>query len=351
MNQSSPFTLYDIEALIDALGPEAARLIASKAGKPVKDGNLTLGQDEAFRNRALAGVPVEDRMEAIEAILRGEISFELNPIFRKLFDKKGRFIPFSGLKSAVCDSNVNYHFSQSNIECGRVLSRICHYLSVGLKVKAEAISLPSAAEFKKRILALIQKLKADPRTANALNGIWLPIALPKLSLPSNKKGGYGALLNQFVSGVADAYQEAYPGRTFTNCCQNYLAGNVEIVPGTRHEYLIEAMSAGPVVGIVLLPFQGYSIDACREIFGGHEMSAQIPDCLLLGGGLDTAVAYMAYAKELCRDANTPIVGCPALKRRSGSLNFDTSASGAHFLRTNNLAVTQGYYSASVFCLG
>lgn len=293
-------------------------------------------------------------MGNIKAILRDELSLELKEVFRKLFDKNGRFIPFPGLKSAFCDLGSQYSFHQPEIDYGVILRRIRHYLSVGLQVKAEKLVLPTAEEFEERVAGpkgIRAKLEADPRTATALKGIWLPIALPQLVVPSRKKGGYGVLLEQFVSGAADAYQEAYPGRTFTNYRQGTLAGKVEIIPGTRHERLIEAMAKGPVVGIVLLPFGGYSINACRETFGGHELSGQIPDYMLLGGGLDTAVAYMAYAKELCRDNNTPIVRCPALKWQSDSLYFYAYDSNASFAGTGNLTDADGSYSAPVFCLG
>jgi len=291
-------------------------------------------------------------MDNIKRLLRGELSVKLKEAFHKLFNKNGRFIPFPGLKSAVCDSNSRFHFKQPEIDYGVILRRIRHYLSVDLQVEAETLVLPSAEEFESRILAIKAKLESDPRTTdNALNGIWLPIVLPQCVVPPDKKGDYGALLEQFVGGVADAYQEAYPKRTFTNYRQGTLAGQVEIVPGTRHERLIEALAKGPVVGLVLLPFRGYSINACRETFGGHEMSAQIPDWMFLGGGLDTAVAYMAFAQELCCDSNTPIVRCPALKWRSDSLDFDAYDSNASFGITGPLALALGRFSAPVFCLG
>ncbi|MBI5765734.1 hypothetical protein HZA71_00725 [Candidatus Falkowbacteria bacterium] len=291
-------------------------------------------------------------LEKWKRLMRGNFSVELKEAIRLLFDRNGRFIPFSALKIAICDPNPNFHFKQPEINYGEILERIRRHLAVGLGQEPLDIGLASVGEFEERTLAVKAKLDTDPRTINATKGIWLPIALPQLQLLlSENNGDYGALLNQFVAGVASAYAEDYPNRSFTNYRQNDLTGNVSIFPGSRHDRLITEMVKGTVVGIVLLPFGGYSVNACREIWSGHELFSQILNRMFLGGGLDVAIAYMAFAKELCRDNNTPIVRCPAVNWRSYSLQFDADYDAASFDNTVHLVHTDGNYSGAVFCLG
>ncbi|MFA5029800.1 MAG: hypothetical protein WC518_03635 [Patescibacteria group bacterium] len=291
-------------------------------------------------------------VNVVKALLRHEMTAEIKETVRKLFDKNSRFIPFPGLKAAFCDAGA-YYVNQPSINYGEILERVRRHLAIGLRVKAEALSLPSAEEFEVRAKATITRLAGDPRTANAVKGIWLPTVLPAGTILPEDKGGYGATLKLFVDGVRSAYEEAFEaeGRKFTNYRETDLAGEVSIVAGSRHECLLAALAKEPVVGVTLLPFGGYSVDACRETFVGHELSAQIPEWMLLGGGLDTAVAYMAYAKELCRDAKTPIVRCPALQWQSYSLRFLAYDSYANFDYTDYLSYASDDYSASVFCLG
>lgn len=71
------FTLYEVYALLEYLGVDAARLLAAKAGEPVKYANVDLGQLEAILNRVLISVPREEKESTIAAILNGSITVEL----------------------------------------------------------------------------------------------------------------------------------------------------------------------------------------------------------------------------------------------------------------------------------
>ncbi|MFA5124572.1 MAG: hypothetical protein WC473_01950 [Patescibacteria group bacterium] len=74
------FTLHEVYALLEHLGVPAARLLAAKAGKPIKYGDIDLGQLEAVLNRVLADVPRDGQAAMIAAILRNEVTVQINPI-------------------------------------------------------------------------------------------------------------------------------------------------------------------------------------------------------------------------------------------------------------------------------
>ncbi|MEK7653600.1 MAG: hypothetical protein AAB358_03925 [Patescibacteria group bacterium] len=313
-------------------------IIVGKNPANAKYGKRTLGQLEALQN--ILGD------EAVDKLLLGRCAFVLEEVVRPLFDKNGRFIPFPGLKAAVCDPNPKYHFNQSESSNIEILERDRRHLAVGLGVETASIALPSATEFEDRVLAIKAKLDGDECTKKETKGNWFPWVLPRL------EGDYGELLDKLVSAVASAYKEAYPNRSFTNYRKNELAGQTKVVPGTRHEQIVEAVAKRPVVGITLLPFGGYSINACRETFVNYEPFKQIPDWLILGGGFDLAAIYIAFAKELMRDEKTPIVRCPALSWQSSySLHWSARGGYAYFDRTDRLSSSGDDYCAPVSCLG
>ncbi len=280
-------------------------------------------------------------LENWKKMVRGELIIRFEEAEQHLFDKNGRFIPFPGFKAAVCDPNPQNCFKKLKVNCNRLCKNLARRLAAG----GIAGDLPSASEFEERVLAIKAKLDNDPRTANATKGVWVPWMLPKL------EGDLGTNLDTLVDCVGLAYRGEYPNRTFTNYRKGALANQVKIVAGSRHEQLVEAVSRGPVVGITLFPFGGYSVNACVEVFTEHEMNDNIPDWLLLGGGFDTAAAYIGFAKELMKDNKTPIVRCPAMKRQSYSFHWDALDGDATFVNTDDLADAHDYCSATVSCLG
>ncbi|OGY57508.1 MAG: hypothetical protein A3H67_01795 [Candidatus Buchananbacteria bacterium RIFCSPLOWO2_02_FULL_46_11b] len=279
--------------------------------------------------------------QGIDAVLNGSKTIKLEDAVRLLFDKNSRFIPFAGMESRFCDPAPKYRVSQPEINLGQYLEACRRFLP-----KELADTLMGQSEFEDSVRKVKARLEGDERTKNALKGPWFPVALPKMD------GDYGAILDILAEAAKKAYEAAFPGRTFYNHRHETLAEQTSIVPGTRHDRLVEAVKEKSQAGIFLLPFGGFSIEACRETFSGHNYSVNIPEWLTLGGGWDTAMAYLAYSKVLCRNIETPIVRCAALNWQSGcSLGFRACDAHASFGHTYDLANAKDSYSAGVFCRG
>ena len=363
MARHGSFTLNELGILLDELGYDVARAFIQKGSfrmarageEAAKHGYLSLGQDEAFRNRVLAGVTPEKQSETIRAILRGEISITLTKTDRNLFTGSdalvpGRFIPFLGLRSEVVDPDPRYHFLQPQFNYVEILKRVRKNLSLVSGLRDDSRLLPSAIEFEERVLGpngIKAKLDNDPRTKNATKGVWFPWVLPQIT------GDYGYNLDRLIIAVRAAYEKTYsePQRTFGNYRHGTLYNNVKVIPGTRHELLVDALARGPVVGVTLFPFDGYSVDAVVETFTSHELSRQIPDWLILGGGYDTAAAYITHAKEIGRDALTPNIRCAALKWQSKSLSWCAGDADAHFNSIGDLEHANNVSTAAVTVIG
>lgn len=289
-------------------------------------------------------------LEGVKQLLRNDVTVELKEAFRLLFDKNARFIPFAGLKSAVTDFNSKYAAKPKKLATAWFAAALKRVKSNYAKAfPGVELIWPSAKEFEQRANAAIAKLADDSRTANALKaGVFA------WCLPGGLQGlEHGQVIDGVVEAVKSLYEAAYPGRSFTNYRHTKLNKQVSVVTGTRHEQIVQAVASGePVIGISVAAFGGFSINAGREVFAGHEMSAAIPDFISLGGGIDTVAMIAMNVEETLHSNQTPVWRCSAVNYgRSDSVYFGAVDSYASFDYTGDLSNAFGHCSALASVLG
>lgn len=292
----------------------------------MKYGDVTLGQVEAMINK-IGG------LEVWEAVLHDEVTVEVKEVFQKLFDKNGRRIP-RDLKSAVCDPYPSFKLVQPEINYATRLDRLGRFFPA-------AATFSSTKEFQTRSEALLEQLRQDKLLSNLLNGVFLPICLPKIRIKD-----YGQALEEvFLVAVGKSYENQFSGRKFYNYRKGELETQVSIVEDS-HKRLLAEMEEGPVVGIQLFPLQGYSIYADRE------QMTSLPESLILSGAMDIATVITAYPDVLARE-NTPGYDCAANSWQSAgsSLCFGTFVGGLGFDGFGGLGDAGRGYSGGLLFLG
>lgn len=236
--------------------------------------------------------------EGAESVLRGENRIILEKIIRKLFDRTGRCIPAHlGVTSKICDENRKLHVNLSEIGYGKLHQIITGYF-------------PKEMEFVKPVRFVHEAEALKKRYANhELVGNFFKRARPILLPRFDARENMGASLERiFVPAVERAYKMAFPGRKFVNYKKNHLSGNVSIVPNTGHEELVAMMAEKSFAAWYSPnPFQGFSINAQHEA-----MKILMQYGFALAGGIDTAVAAVAYVGEMARDFKTSNHTCSAL---------------------------------------
>jgi len=296
----------------------------------MKYGTVTLGQVEAAINK-LGGQEVWD------AWLRGEKTMTVEDTIQLLFERNGRRIP-QGLKAAVCDAKRDFRLDQPKLEVeadfANRIARLHDCLSMDTGVTAEQLKAET-----ERLLVLIRE---NSQVANIVDGVFLPVVLPKFVTDD-----LGAELELYLAGVGNSYTKTFGDRKFYNHRKGTLASELNIVDGSRQYQLVERMKQGPVIGIYFpSPLQGFSIKADRE------QMATLPEGFILSG-LDTAIAMVMYPDVLARDYRTPGLDLAAFSWRSSdySLCFGASDDGLGFDYGGYLARAYSCYSGGLLFLG
>ena len=273
--------------------------------------------------------------ENLDAVLRGEKKMAFEDVIRKLIDKNGRCIP-KELTGNVCDPNKNFKLVQPKIDYAERINSLT-------SLYAEMMQLISTEEFAKRSEELFEQLRNDSLLLNLLNGVWLPICLPKLEVTD-----YGKSLEEIFLVVAEkSYRQQFPNRSFNNYRKGELTGKVGIIEGSGHEKLLAKMAEGPVVGILFFPTQGFSINA------GRQQMAVLPESLLLSGAIDIMTAVAMYPDVLGKNYNTPGYLCAANSWQSAEYSLYAKANDGYFNFncTDNLADANDSYSSGLLFIG
>lgn len=275
--------------------------------------------------------------EVARKIQRGEARVYLTEILKTLFDKHGRRIP-EGLQTNVCDAHRDFRLDQPKlkreVDYANRIMRLHGCLGMDTNVTAEQLKQET-----ERLLALIRD---NFQVTNIANGVWLPVILPKLTADD-----LGAALEQYLEAVGKSYVKTFSDRKFYNHRKGILAGEVNVVDGSRHDQLITKMKQGPVIGVHFPnPLQGYSINASRE-----QMST-LPEGFILSG-MDTPIAIAMYPDILARNWNTPGLYLAALSWQSadGSLLFLARDALLDFALTGLLAHANDFSSGGLLFLG
>ncbi len=233
-----------------------------------------------------------------------------------LFDNFGRY---SACRQSAVSTEL--HLKQPEINYESILMNVYGCFPRLEGKHGPRIGPVSTEQLASRSKAIMVRLKQDPTVKNILNGVHLPLLLPKLperyygSIMNRLRGrsnDYGTLMRDFfMPAVAESYWHTYHyDRKFMNLLHNRLADQVSIAPESRHEKLVERMSREYVVGIFFpMAFQGFSASCCRRLM------ASLPETFLLSGGFDLATALVCFPEALTRDSETPELSMAALNWR------------------------------------
>ena len=202
-----------------------------------------------------------------------------------------------------------------------------------------------ASEVSSRIDAILESMKGDSATAGIANGVYMPFVLPKDDSLSDMGA---ALQSRYLPAVGSAYTSKLPEYTFEVQHKPDLAGNMTILPDSRHDQLVDALASGPVVGIVFPCLSEYSSPAARERL------SQMPDQFLLTGGVDLCGAFIGTPDILMReDGYPPTFWMSALEAERENLGYHIEAYGANlnFYRRAHLNQAAEYWWHCVTVLG
>jgi len=296
---------------------------------------LEIGQIAGILQRVSGG-----DQQKLKALLCDELEVQLIERVLKLFDKTGRRISPKGLQNAVCDPDKNFRLIQPEFKT------MYDYEQRLIRFRRMFSGPLSEAYFEDRIKKLIIEIKSNRFLVNLLNGVYLPILMPKIE---TKDFDYGTTLEQiFLPAVEKAYKKQFPNRSFYNYRKGQLANQVSIIQCSRHEILVEKMKQGIVYGIYFPnPLQGFSVLAACE-----QMST-LPESLILSGGFDSSVAQVMYPDILARDLKTLGYDLSALCWRSSgcSLFFRACVDRLGFCSGAFLGVAGGGSSSGLLFLG
>jgi len=325
--RNGTLTLDTIVKVADALSVKAMITIAeSREGDPAKFGPFSIGQIEAGLNHFLASVPPEERESVFEAIVRGgtRAVVTLEEVIKLLIDRNGRGIPIKPKVTAnVCDPNRSFYLEAFNlVDPTGLITMMVSYQ----KLFSQSPLGGLVDEYTRRFNAIRAKVAANPCIANLFVGPSYPVILPQIP-----EGDYGkAVLEDFILPVVKAsYEAAFPGRKFINRREGQLKFNnrregqfksqVTIVD-ERHQQLVTDLTKNPIVGILTLPLQGFSVHAQRQF------AKLMPEGISLAGPIEIGVGEALYPKHLSRDNNTPVKDCSAVQWRGSGLSlcFDAS---------------------------
>lgn len=182
-------------------------------------------------------------------------------------------------------------------------------------------SFASAKDYKQKSELLLDRLREDPRVSNILNGVYLPICLPKCEI-----GDYGRFVEELVMpAVKRAYEKVFPDRRFENRMAGKLQGQLTLEGSSHQDELIERMAAGPVVGIQFpSALQGFSVLAARETM------ESFPNGFVLSGVLDTCFMMVAFTEVLSTDHSPTLVCAGTAWNADFSLCFHPHADSLSF---------------------
>ena len=202
--------------------------------------------------------------------------------------------------------------------------------------------LGSATDFKKRTEMLLSMIRGDERVANILNGVHIPIFLPKCEI-----GDYGLFIDELVlPAVKKSYETTFTNRSFVNKFSNKMYGQLSIARESRQEQLIGKMATEKVYGILFpVALQGFSISAARE------QMTLLPEGFVLSGVLDSCIAMIEYPDVLARDNNVPTLVCAGTTWQGNlSLCFHPSDKALNFCVADE-AFAIGSFSPGLLYIG
>lgn len=267
---------------------------------------MTGARHHAFHMKVWAALGNSgERAENFRRLMAGKIHLVMEDVDRTPFGRRGRRIPPPGLESPVMDADHSFGLEQPAVDYALRLFRL--HMALGLTVP-----FIQPAEFERRATEIERWLADNNLLANLLRGPHYPIVFPRTEIRD-----YGTALEEvFLPAAGRAFEAEFSGRNFCNYEHGRLASKVTVASSSRHEVLLAALAAGPVVALYFpTALQGFSTRA--EL----EQLATLPEEILLAGALEPAVALAMYPDVLARDDATPQLDCSALQDQVSSFAF------------------------------
>ncbi len=318
--------------LVEALGGEAGvdAVLAGRNFKPVKYGELTAGQEEAFFNN-VGGV------ENILANLRGELEivFKQPEIILSFNAKTGICLASKGLQHAVTQPNPNFSAEK--------LQRFDYGTTLTQYEKDYGPSGMTVSDFQKAVKFQIAELNKQPKgISNIQTGPFFPIITPAFP----QKFDWGVWVEAAVENAGAAYKEIFSGRDFNNYQKNNLANQVSLVEGCRWlDLLTEINSAKtPRVGLYFpQALHSWSVLAAREV------ERFLPQGFFLSGP-DCIIGMNLYPQYLAKNWNTPGYDLSAFQFKGPALSLYFQAIDVllDFVSGSDLGSANDHYASSLF---
>lgn len=256
-----------------------------------------------------------------------------------LFDEYGRRAP-AGLKASVhAKTRRRFVCGQPKIDYAAIHDRISRHLNC-----AGAISV---ADFQARAEAAFARVKANPATADMTNAVHVPFFLPKIADATS--ADIGARLDEvFMPAVEKSFVEMFTTHVFNNHHKGGLADHLSVLPGSRHQVLLDKVTTETVVGVLFIALEEYSIPAAVE------QMATLPDGFVLNGGYDTFAAFIGSPQLLYKkDTYPPLVWLAALAGEKPGVGYHFEAYGYNltFNRRVHFDEAAEYWSSGIVVLG
>lgn len=226
------------------------------------------------------------------------------------FDEYGRCIPASIEAPTHKESRRYFSVIQPEVDYNKIYARLNDSFNFSDSLSVE--------EFQQRAEAIISSLKTDGKYNNITSGVAVPFILPKAQYDDIGE----ALEQEYLGAVEKSFNEKFPDYSFTNHCTESLKGKFSVVQGSRHQKLLEAMQNDVVVGIYFPCLLEYSVPAAIE------QEACLPEQFLLGGGFDTAAAFIGSPDLLLRtDGYPPLLWLSGLSAEKEGIGYHFEAYG------------------------
>lgn len=338
-------------AIVDGLGEDAARLIATR-----------VMQQEGFLTPKYGAIP-EGQLEALLNIIFRDISEgrlldvlagRLTPSWEEkicaLITKDVRlFIP-NGFGHSHVGLNRACHWKQPTVkfDSAAIIARGARFFPKGMK-------FPTAAEMENGLWELEEKITLDPRVSNLFavkdshRGIRLPWCLPQMDIDIQNPGKI--IQKLFKPAIKRAYESepGFYGRKFVDHHKKNTDGQVTIVHGSQFQ-LVAALRERPVFGWIFpAVFQGIGVNGARTLM----RTLPVEEHNFVLGGFDSLAAMILYPAVLacCGDGLTPAMELAAFQWQDHERSFYFNASLSELVFDDMSLSPSEYYSAALSVFG
>ncbi len=231
----------------------------------------------------------------------------------RLFDDRGRRL-VRDLNSAA-HSAVRGRFvcSQPTIDYVSIHDRISRHLN--------CVGVISDATFQNRAETILQTLRDDSQCADIVNAVVVPFFLPQVHQALSRDIG-SDIEEIYLPAIDRSFRETFPTHDFINHHKAGLTSKLHVVPGSRHESLLQAMESEVVVGCLFISLTEFSLPAAVE------QLRDLPQHILLAGGADVSAALIGSPELLLRlDGYPPLIWLAALGAEIETAGYHFEAYG------------------------